>query len=72
MQGNLWLHCNVQLERSFPENSVYGHKSETLAAGYVLNNKPIEFRVSNEETKEIKIENEKIKKVQKVLPKTGF
>ena len=40
--------------------------------GYVLNNKPIEFRVNKEEIKEIKIENEKIKKEQKVLPKTGF
>ena len=38
-QGNLWLHCTVRLERSFPENSVYGRKSEILAAGYVLNNK---------------------------------
>lgn len=40
--------------------------------GYVLNNKPIEFRVNDKETKEIKVENEKIKKIQKVLPKTGF
>lgn len=49
-------------------------ETETIE-GYVLNDKLIEFRVNDKETKEIKIENEKVKSVkkeQKVLPKTGF